>query len=159
MSRFVADHLPPSLHSTLSADRARENANRAIVVCSIDEHGWAHPAMLSAYEVVAIDLRNIRLATHVDSRTTRNLKANGQITLILVDAGSAHYVKGDVLLVSAAMKAAPMLAMFNVRVDSVLADDPQAYEDARITSGITVERGQVDETTARAVLGELTRHD
>ena len=113
--------------------------------------------MLSTYEVVALDTRNIRLAAHVSSRTTRNLKANGRLTLILVDVGTAYYVKGDVLLLSASMKSAPALAMFNLRVDSVLVDDPQVYEEARITSGITIERARVDETTVAAVLEELVR--
>jgi hypothetical protein len=157
MSRFVADHLPTFLQAALSADRARENANRAIVICSIDEHGWPHPAVLSTYEVVAIDTRNIRLATHAASRTTRNLKADGRLTLILVDVGTAYYVKGDVLLLVASMKSAPALAMFNLRVDSVLADDPLAYEEARITTGIVFERGPVDEMTVAAVLDELSR--
>jgi hypothetical protein len=85
------------------------------------------------------------------------MKANGRLTLILVDAGIAYYVKGDVLLLSASMKSSPALAMFNLRVDSVLADDPQAYENARITSGITVERGVVDEAAVAAVLDELVR--
>jgi len=42
-------------------------------------------------------------------------------------------------------------------VDSVLSDDPQAYEEARITSGITIDRGRVDEATVAAVLEELVR--
>ena len=113
--------------------------------------------MLSLYEVVALDNRNVRLAAHVSSRTTRNLKANGRITLILVDVGTAHYVKGDVLLLAASMTSAPSLAMFNLRVDSVLDDDPLAYEEARITTGITVERARVDEAMVAAVLDELVR--
>jgi Pyridoxamine 5'-phosphate oxidase len=157
MSTFVADQLPEALREQLSRDHAREHANRALVICTADETGWPHPAMLSSYEVVAIDARNVRLATHVSSRTTRNMKANGRLTLILVDAGIAYYVKGDVLLLSASMKSSPALAMFNLRVDSVLADDPQAYENARITSGITVERGVVDEAAVAAVLDELVR--
>ena len=157
MSRFVADHLPAPLQSALSEDHAREDANRALVICTADETGWPHPAMLSSYEVVAIDARNVRLATHVSSRTTRNMKANGRLTLILVDAGIAYYVKGDVLLLSASMRSSPALAKFNLRVDSVLADDPQASEDARITSGITVERGLVDQAAVAAVLDELVR--
>ena len=156
MSRFVADQLPTALQAALSLDRAA-NANRASVICTIDEHGWPHPAMLSTSEVVALDARNIRRATHVSSRTTRNLKANGRLTLILIDVGTAYYVKGDVLLLSASMKSAPALAMFNLRVDSVLVDDPQAYEEARITSGITIERDRVDETAVAAVLEELVR--
>jgi len=156
MSRFISDHLPEPLHSALSRDRALAS-NRAIVICTVDEHGWPHPAMLSSLEIIAIDARNVRLATHVASRTTRNLKANGRLTLILVDVGTAYYVKGDVRLLSASMKTAPMLAMFNLRVDSVLADDPQAYEDARLTSGIVFERGPVDEQVVAAVLDELSR--
>jgi hypothetical protein len=156
MSRFLSDHLPESLAAALSRDRAL-TANRALVICTIDEHGWPHPAMLSPFEVTAIDTRNVRLATHAASRTTRNLKANGRLTLILVDVGTAYYVKGDVLLVAASMKSAPALAMFNLRVDSVLADDPQAYEEARITTGIVFERGPVDEVAVAAVLDELSR--
>jgi hypothetical protein len=53
------------------------------------------------------------------------------------------------------MRVAPHLAKFNLRVDSVLADNPQAYEDARIVTGITVERRGVDEVAARAILEEL----
>jgi len=157
MSKFIADHLPEALRAKLSRDHALENADRAIVICTVDDTGWPHPAMLSSYEVVAIDNRNVRLAAHVSSRTTRNLKANGRITLILVDVGTAHYVKGDVLLLSASMTSAPSLAKFNVRVDSVLADDPQAYENARITSGIIVERAAIDSAAVDAILGELSQ--
>jgi hypothetical protein len=156
MSRFLSDHLPESVQAALSRDRGRAS-NNAIVICTVDEHGWPHPAMLSTSEVRALDPRNVRLATHVASRTTRNLKANGRLTMILVDVGTAYYVKGDARLIAASMKTAPMLAMFNLRVDSVLADDPQAYEDARITSGIVFERGPVDEAAITAILDELSR--
>ena len=155
MSKFVADYLPDAVLIRLAADTALEHVETAIVICSVDEHGWPHPAMLSRLEVVALDARNVRLATHVASRTTRNLKANGKLSLILADSQAVHYIKGDVLLIAPAMRSAPHLAKFNLRVDSVLADDPQDYENARLVAGITIERREVDTVAARAILDEL----
>jgi hypothetical protein len=155
MSTFIADHLPDQLLAYLSPPTATGDASVAIVICTVDEHGWPHPAMLSRLEVVARDARNVRLATHVASRTTRNLKANGKLSLVLADADAVHYVKGDALLLEPAMRVAPHLAKFNLRVDSVLADNPQDYEDARIVTGITVERHGVDAPAARSILDEL----
>ena len=154
MSKFVDDRLPDTLRAWLAAE-AFERVGTAIVICSVDEHGWPHPAMLSRLEVVARDGRNVRLATDVGSRTTRNLKANGKLTLVLVDAEAVHYVKGDVLLLEPSLRSAPNFAKFNLRVDSVLADNPRDYENARILSGITVERDGVDPAAAHAILKEL----
>ena len=155
MSTFIADHLPDQLLAHLSPVTSIDDDGVAIVICTVDEHGWPHPAMLSRLEVVARDARNVRLATHVASRTTRNLKANGKLSLVLADAGAVHYVKGDVLLLEPSMRVALHLAKFNLRVDSVLADNPQDYEDARIVTGITIERRTVDAAAARAILEEL----
>ena len=157
MSTFVADHLSDALLARLAAATAIDHLDRAIIICSVDEHGWPHPAMLSQLEIVARDARNIRLATHIASRTTRNLKANGKLSLVVADAEAVNYVKGDVLLLEPAMHAAPHLAKFNLRVDGVLADNPQDYEDARIVTGITVERRGVDAVAARAILDELLK--
>ena len=155
MSRFVADHLNPDLIAQLSADTAVARANVAIVICSIDEHGWAHPAMLSTLEVVAKDARNMRIATHVGSRTTRNLETNGKLSMILADETAVHYLKGDVLRLAPAMRTMPHYAKFNLRVDSVLQDVPTEYENARIVSGIRIERSDLDTQKARSILEEL----
>lgn len=155
MSRFVADHLNPDLIAQLSADTAVARANTAIVICSIDEHGWAHPAMLSTLEVVAKDARNVRIATHIGSRTTRNLRANGKLSMIIADETAVHYVKGDVLPLAPSMRTVPHYAKFNLRVDSVLQDVPTEDENARIVSGIRVERSDLDTQKARSILEEL----
>jgi hypothetical protein len=155
MSWFVADQLTGPLLERLSIDRALSFANRAIVICTIDEHGWPHPAMLTSLEIVARDARNVRVATDVSSRTTRNLKTSRKLSLILADEDAVYYLKGDVLLVAASMQTAPRQAKFNLRVDSVLQDFAQEYEDARILSGIRIERAQLDESQARATLEEL----
>jgi hypothetical protein len=154
MSRFLADALPPMLVGRLSLDAAFGNADRAMVIVTVDEHGWPHPAMVSSLELVALDARNIRLALHAASRSARNLKANGRLTLVLADERGVFYVKGDVLPLARFMAADPAMAGFNLRVDSVLQDDAAAYEDARIATGIRVERG-IDAPRARAVLEEL----
>ena len=155
MSRFLADHLPSSLVGRLSADAAFANAQRAIVLCSVDEHGWPHPAMVSSLELIALDARNIRLALHGASRSTRNLRANGRLTIVLADERGVFYLKGDVLMLAPFMAADQELATFNMRVDSVLQDDATAYEGARVTTGIDIARGAIDEARARTVLSEL----
>jgi hypothetical protein len=155
MSRFVADHLPDALVARLSADRALAHADTAIVICSIDEHGWPHPAMLSSLELVARDARNIRLAPHHRSRTARNLTLRGRVTVICADVDGVFYIKGDVRLISPSLTSVPELCAFNLRVDSVLQDVPQEYEAARILSGVRVARGSVDRERAEALLREL----
>ena len=155
MSKFAGEQLDDSLLSRLSLDRAIERADRAIVICTIDEHGWPHPAMVSSLELVARDARNIRLALHARSRSVRNVTTNGRLTLIVVDDGSAHYVKGDARVVAPALSARPDHSKINLRVDSVLEDVAADYEHARITSGLQIERAAIDAAAARALLEEL----
>jgi flavin reductase (DIM6/NTAB) family NADH-FMN oxidoreductase RutF len=158
MSRFVSEHLPEELGRTLALDRALARADRAIVVCTVDEHGWPHPAMVSSLELVVRDPRNIRFALHAGSRSVRNLRANGRLTAIVVEAGTAYYIKGDVLERTASLAAAPAQAAFNLRVDSVLADQPGEYESATIVSDLRVARARPlsdgDLAVVRALLAD-----
>jgi hypothetical protein len=155
VSRFVADSLPAALLDRLTIDAAAANANIAIVLLTVDEHGWPHPAMLTTLEIVARDARNVRVVLHGRSRSARNLEANGKLTMVIADERGVFYVKGDALLTIASLGSAPEFAVFNLRVDSVLQDDPAAYENARVTSGITVARQDVDSASVRARLDEL----
>jgi hypothetical protein len=149
MSRFVADHLTAPVLTALSRE------DHAIVMCTIDEHGWPHPAMLSAFEVAARDASNVRLALHVSSHSTRNLKANGKLSIVLAHEEGVYYVKGDVLMRAASMRNAPYNAAFNLRVDSVLEDNASDYERARLISGIRIERADFDVAAARVIRDEL----
>lgn len=155
MSTFVADHLPDALLSRLALDRAIDHADRAIIICTVDEHGWPHPAMVSTLELVARDARNLRLAIHAGSRTTRNLEVNGLMTVIVADEEGVSYIKGYVLMRAALMAAAPHLASFNMRVDRVLEDKPTEPEHARLAAGLRITRTAIDLPHARAVLTEL----
>jgi len=156
MSRFVGDCLTESLVVRLSIEKAVAAANGAVVICTVDDQGWAHPAMLSSLEIVAIDSRNVRMAINSRSRTARNMQANGHLTLVLVAEGTAHYVKGDVRLLSPSLATAPGSSKYNLRVDSVLEDAAADYEQAHIVSGILVKRDTLDPEHAMAVLRELS---
>jgi hypothetical protein len=155
MSRFVADQLPDVLLDRLRIDRAIENADRAIVICTVDEHGWPHPAMVSSLELAARDARNVRLALGTRSRSLRNVRENGRLTVIIADERAVYYIKGDALVVSPALAARPAFAGINLRVDSVLEDIAADYEHASLTSGIRIERDAVDPSAARQLLDEL----
>jgi hypothetical protein len=124
-------------------------------MCSIDEHGWPHPAMASRRELVAADARNIRFAMDRASRTSRNLRANGHLTLIVADEQGVFYLKGDVRQLAPTTSAAPARAKFNMRVDSVLEDSARADEQVRIVSGIRLQRTTGGDPHAEALLREL----
>jgi hypothetical protein len=155
MSRFVGDALPAALATALGVDQAVGRADRAVLMCTVDEHGWPHPAMVSSLELVARDARNVRLALDAGSRSTRNLRDNGRLTLIVVEDATAYYIKGDVLERSASLAAAPAQAAFNLRVDSVLEDQPREHEGATLISDLRVSRQIPDADRALAVAREL----
>lgn len=155
MSHQVSTTLPPALLDRLSVGRAVDRADTALLLCSVDDHGWPHPAMLSSLELVAKDVHNIRFAVYGTSRTAQNLSANGCVTLVVADESGVFYIKGDARRLEAPLVGGPELAAFNMRVVTVLEDNPAAYEGAAVTTGIRVRRTRVHETSARALLGEL----
>lgn len=156
MSRLIDIQLTAPLLERLSVGRALAHANNAIIVCTIDDEGKPHPAMLSSLEVVAKDAQNLRVATHGSSRTTHNLHVRSALTLVVADSSGVFYIKGHATQVLATLISAPALTVFNVRVTGVLEDNPAAYENARLVSGIHVERGALDSERALAILSELT---
>ena len=76
-----------SLSRVLAAPVLTPSPGEAIVVCTVDADGWPHPAMLSYFEVAALDPRTLRLAVYNDSRTCANMRERGAATLILADPG------------------------------------------------------------------------
>ncbi len=153
MSRELGNELPATLFSLLDGSDLPARVGKAILIATVDAQGWAHPALLSYGEVVAIDRRRLRLATYGGSRTTSNLRRSGRLTLCVIEAGMAYYVKTRALEQHAAA-GLPGLTRFEATVDQVLSD--QAREDlepgARITSGIEFK----DERAASEVLADWT---
>ena len=160
ISKHVGDALPDDLFERLNGRDLQAVADRAIVVCSVDEHGFPHPALLSYFEVVATDRRTIRLAMYSSSRTLRNARREGRLTLVLVDAGVAYYVKGAVQELSRSMRATPYNTKLGLEIAEVLSDEPnpELEPDACISSGITyVNPRRAEELErARQVLAELS---
>jgi hypothetical protein len=139
MSRSLGDALPDSLFERLSGRDLHAVSDRAIVVCTVDDRGYAHPALLSYFETIAVDRRTIRLAMYSSSRSTQYARRDGRLTLILVDDRVAYYIKGTAQELSRSMSVAPHNAKLQFQVAEVLADeaDPELEPGAYIASGLT----------------------
>ena len=139
MPKSASRELTEDLYRRLSGQFIGENANKVVLVHTVDEQGWAHPAILSYFEVAAKDRCNIRLATYKTSRTTENIRRRGKVTLSIFDERTTYYIKGTASELAREMKAAPHNSKLNVVVEEVLIDqaDPVLEPGAYITGGIT----------------------
>lgn len=143
MSRELGNELPGALLALLDGRDLAGRMAKAILIATVDANGWPHPALLSYGEVVALDARRLRLATYRTSRTSANLRRSGRVTLCLIEAGMAYYVKAQAAE-QRADEGFSELARFEAAVEQVLVD--QAREDlepgARITRGIEFDPGR-----------------
>jgi hypothetical protein len=146
MSRDLGAELPPALRERLEGRNLRALMGRAHLVLTVDARGRPHPSMLSHGEILATGPGEIRLATYKTSTAANNLRRDGHITLCLVDAGMAYYVKGQATELPP-MADFPKLARFRVRVEQVLEDYSQAEieGEARVLGGITFTVGEAAE--------------
>ena len=152
------DRLTPELLERLGGAHIDALASTAIVLCTIGENGWPHPAMLSYFEVVATDARRVRLALYKDSRSCANLRERKKATLILCDARLACYIRASARQVEPGMAAAPYNARVDLAVEQVIFDEPppDLEPGAFVTSGITYAPRTGDSLDrARRVLAEL----
>lgn len=139
MSKVLGDELNDDLWQRLNGENLNSRADKVILITTVDESGRPHPAMLSYFEVVARDRRNIRMATYKDSNTTDNMRRNGKATLSVIDERIAYYIKGSVLEQKREMRSAAHSAKLNLKVEAVLADEAnEEFEPgAYVASGIT----------------------
>src|SRR5713101_1628804 len=121
MSRKLGNELPATLLSLLDGRDLPARRGKAILITTVDAQGWAHPALLSYGEVVAVDARRLRLATYRSSNTTSNLRRSGHLTLCLIEAGMAYYLKTRALE-KQGRPGLPGLARFEATVEQVLVD-------------------------------------
>src|SRR5688572_23395467 len=162
VARLRTQALTEELFRRLSGSGAESLAHLAIVVCTVDAEGWPHPAILSYFEVAAVDRQNLRLAVYTDSRTCANMRERGKATIVIVDERLVCYVRGDVQELMPAMKTAPYNAKLNLRVEQVLFDEPpqELEPGAYVTSGILYSaRSPKALDQATAVLAELMADD
>jgi len=144
MSREVGSSLPRPLLDRLRGDDLAARVGFAVLILSIDEGGWPHPAMLSYGEMVALDSRRVRLAVHQRSGTAANLQRSRRITFCFVEANMTYYVKATVGLPPAPMQAFPHLARFEATVQSVLTDEARSDTEpgAIIVDGVRFSPGR-----------------
>ena len=145
MSRLLGTELTEELFNRLNGDDVTSKAGKAIVVVTVDDRGWAHPAMLSYYEVVAKNRSRIDLAIGKSSTTAKNLRRAGKITLLVTDSGINYYLKGIAREIRESMKGASFMSLFRVEVEQLLEDQEP---DAAITSGVTFSRPRKKEVGA-----------
>ncbi len=114
----------------------------AVPICTIDDEGFAHAAMLSYAELKADDSRSLRAAVYGASRTARNLRERRRMTLIFVDEAVTCYVKTRLEGAETPHPSSPGVVVFPLTVESVSLDrvDTTREPDAVIESGITFRR-------------------
>ena len=139
MARFVGNELPDDLYQRLSGRDLEAYADKVILISTVDAEGWPHPAMLSYFEIIAKDRRNIRMATYKDSSTTANMRRDSKATLSIIDERVAYYVKGSVEEVRREMKSTPYNSNLNLHVERVLMDEvnEELEPGAYVSSGVT----------------------
>ena len=142
MSQVLGTKLTEELFHRLKGDAMASKTDKAIVVVTVDEAGWAHPAMLSYYEVVAKDRSTIDLAIGKTSTTAKNLRRTGKITLLITDSDMNYYVKGTGRELRESMEGVPFMSLFRVAVERLLED---LEPDSVITSGVTFQRPEKKE--------------
>ena len=158
MARRRTEQLTDDLYERLSGADVVTRADEAIVICTVDAEGWPHPAVLSYFEVAAVDQRTLHLAVYTNSRTCANLRERGRATLIIAGAGLVCYVRGVAVELTSRMREASYNAKMQLRIDQVVFDEaPQDLEPGvGVTSGITYSpRTPEALARARAILVEL----
>jgi hypothetical protein len=159
MSRALGPELPPDLFRRLSGQDLESVATKVIQIFTVDAGGWAHPALLSYFEVVARDPKHLRIATYATSATSGNLRRSGAATFAIIDERVAYYVKARAVEIARAMQTTGWNAAFDCRVEQVLADEvnEEIEPGAYIASGVRYHNPQraAEMERARAMLAEL----
>jgi hypothetical protein len=137
MSQVLGKELTPELLQRLSGVDIDAHEGKVIPIFTTDEAGWAHPALLSYYEVVAKDLSTLDMALWKSSSTANNLRRTGKVTLMLCDKGVNYYLKGGVRELQYEMTGAAPVSRFRVALEQVIEDQEP---NAEITTGLTYRR-------------------
>jgi hypothetical protein len=137
MSQLLGNELPSDLLQRLGGAEIEAHEGKIIPIFTIDEDGWAHPALLSYYEVIAKSPSTLDMALWKNSSTANNLRKTGKITLMLSDFKTNYYLKGRVSEVEYEMTGAAPVSRFRVALEQVIEDQEP---NAEITTGLTYRR-------------------
>jgi hypothetical protein len=137
MSQLLGKELPSDLLQRLGGAEIEAHEGKIIPIFTINEDGWAHPALLSYYEVIAKSPSTLDMALWKNSSTANNLRKTGKITLMLSDFKTNYYLKGRVSEVEYEMTGAGAVSRFRVALEQVIEDQEP---NAEITTGLTYRR-------------------
>jgi len=137
MSQIIGKHLTEALLNRLKGADVEAHEGKIIPIFTTDEAGWAHPALLSYYEIIAKDGSTVDMALWKDSTTAKNLRRSGKVTLMISDLGVNYYLKGNVKELEYEMAGAPQVSRFRVIMEQVIEDQEP---NAEITTGLTYRR-------------------
>jgi len=137
MSQLLGKELPPELLQRLGGAEIEAQEGKIIPIFTIDEDGWAHPALLSYYEVITKSASTLDMALWKNSSTANNLRKTGKITVMLSDFKTNYYLKGRVSELEYEMTGAAPVSRFRVALEQVIEDQEP---NAEITTGLTYRR-------------------
>ena len=137
MSKLLGKELTPELLQRLGGAEIEAHEGKIIPICTIDGAGWAHPALLSYYEIVAKNAATLDLAVWKSSSTATNLRNAGKVTFIVTDRAVNYYLKGRVQELEFEMTGATAVSRFRITLEEVI-EDQEA--NAQITTGLTYKR-------------------
>lgn len=137
MSQLLGNELTPALLERLGGAQIDSHEGKIIPIFTTDEAGWAHPALLSYYEIVAKNLSTLDMALWKTSSTADNLRRTGKVTLMLADKGVNYYLKGKVRELEYEMTGAAPVSRFRITLEQVIEDQEP---NAEITTGFTYRR-------------------
>jgi hypothetical protein len=137
MSQLLGKELTPALLERLGGSQVESHEGKIIPILTIDEAGWAHPALLSYYEVVAKNPTTLDMALWKGSSTANNLRRTGKITFMVSDQGTNYYLKGSVRELEYEMTGAAPVSRFRVTLEQLIEDQEP---NAEITTGLTYRR-------------------
>ena len=137
MSQLLGKELPAALQERLGGGDVESHEGKIIPIFTIDEAGWAHPALLSYYELAAKDASTLDMALWKDSSTSKNLRQAGKVTVMISDTGVNYYLKGSVRELHYEMPGAAPVSRFRVTLEQVIEDQEP---NAEITTGLTYRR-------------------
>lgn len=137
MSQLLGKELPPELLQRLSGADIEAHEGKIIPIFTLDPAGWAHPALLSYYEIIAKNSSSLEMALWKDSSTAKNLRAAGKVTLMVSDRAVNYYLKGNVRELEYEMTGAAPVSRFRITLEQVIEDQEP---NAEITTGLTYRR-------------------
>lgn len=120
MSVRVGDRLPDTILRALDGRDLANQLGSAYLVITVDSDGRPRPCMLSAGELLAVDVRTLRAYLWPGTQTAGNLAARRRMLLCYVAPHTVYYVYGSPHELPAGETGGP--GRFEITVESVYSD-------------------------------------